>query len=100
MITANLSSPRRPISRPTALPASSTRSQGQRQVATPPAGDHKMLAVMRLQPAIRPGTQRPGHLAEVLPAGHQFARQRLGRTVELVGSCIMLLGFLVLALFA
>lgn len=32
--------------------------------------------------------------------GQRFARQRLARTVELVGSCIMLLGFLVLAIFA
>ncbi|MGE3173366.1 MAG: hypothetical protein AB7O97_12130 [Planctomycetota bacterium] len=36
-----------------------------------------------------------GHIG----AGQNFARLRLRRAVEMAGSCIMLLGFLVLALF-
>lgn len=47
-----------------------------------------------------PAVAVPAAVAERSASAAAFARKRAGYAFELVGSCIMLLGFLVLALFA
>lgn len=73
-------------------------------LASSPARERKpsrpvVLQTLPLVSQMRVEAVGPRPEAGFVP-GERFARQRLARTVELVGSCIMLLGFLVLAIFA
>lgn len=95
MTPATLCSAQRQTRRLATLPPSPSRPAPSMAHRTRPTSSRKLPSGTVLQPLL----QRSLAAIEAEPAGHQFARQRLGRTVELVGSCIMLLGFLVLALF-
>lgn len=95
MTPATLCSAQQKTRRLATLPPSSSRSLRSTAASTRPTSSCKLPERTILQPLL----QRSSAAVRVEPAGRQFARQRLGRTVELVGSCIMLLGFLVLALF-
>lgn len=101
MTTATLCSPRRTTRRPS-RPAASNQPTLPFAAATAasPVDARKPSRPVVLQTL--PMTRVPAGFAPkaTLAPGQRFARQRLARTVELVGSCIMLLGFLVLAIFA
>jgi hypothetical protein len=67
-------------------------STAQAQVQDGPAARRPQVLVTR-------GLKPKAIAAQPSEAGAVIARERFGHTVELVGSCIMLAGFLVLALF-
>lgn len=96
MTTATLCSPRSQTRR---SPRRNPVSQPTLPFVGNPLGARKPSHPVVLQTLPRARTAPVAAESGGLP-GRRFARQRLARTVELVGSCIMLLGFLVLAIFA